>query len=479
MIGEFAGFSAIRTAVLNRGGRMLAPIWRRSGKGAAGTASMAARMTAFPLSLRVRDGGLGVVLHARPIAVVLTFATVLALFLLSGTTLMALGVPYGGESGNALLKIHPATYLSLLAALAWLLADGGPGRFLGRIWKESPGLVAFLAAIVLLLFQVVAVQKTPISQVADNFVLTAALFLSLDRLCRREADALALLVHAIIFANSLIGYAEIAGGFHLVPVYVNGELADYDWRAVALFGHPLINAAMTALYIIILALGHGPFTPLTRRLLVAFHLGAMVCFGGRTATVLVLAALAAIGGAAVVGFLAGRRFSLSGAAVTVALATLVLLAGILAFDHGLFDLFLSRFEDDSGSAETRVLMLSVFRDLALPDILLAPDQRIVHATQLKLNLDIAIESSLVGFVAYFGGIVTFFFFIGLGCYFSEFYRRFGPQMLLATGTYVFISISATSFSTKSTELGMLTAIFMLCFRSPERRPSEEADAHRC
>jgi hypothetical protein len=273
-------------------------------------------------------------------------------------------------------------------------------------------------------------------------------------------------MQAYFFINSLIGYAEVIGHFHFVPLYEKGQLAFYDWRGRALLGHPLANALHTAIYIMVLALGYGPMRPTFRHLLIGFHLGAMVCFGGRTAMVLALVALLGIGLVHFVGLLAGRRFPLSSAAVGIAAATLLIVGLFVAIDLGLFDRFLMRFADDSGSAHTRLAMLSVFRDLPLSQVLLAPDQSVIHYTQLRLDLAIAIESAVIGLIAYYGGIVAGFMLLGLGAHFSELVRRFGPPALLPLLSYAVLAASATSFSTKSIEISIVTLTIFVQFHMP-------------
>ncbi|WP_237155596.1 VpsF family polysaccharide biosynthesis protein [Oryzibacter oryziterrae] len=430
-----------------------------------------------PLGLRLRAQGVGVILHCRPAAVALTYLTLAALLLLSSLTLDAIGVPYSSPDGSALLKIHPASYLSVLSLLFWILADGGPARFFHRSWRESPGCLVFVLVIGVVLFQALVVQKSPLSAVIDNFLLAVALFAGLQRLKPEEFRMLGFVLQLFFFLNSLIGYAEVAGHFHFVPMYENGQLATYDWRGRALLGHPLVNAMMTGLYIITLAMQGGPARPSLRLFLIAFHFGAMVCFGGRTSTVLTGLVLALVGGRYFAALLMGRRFSLEAgiAAVVVLTASAIILP--YALDAGFFDKFLGRFVDDSGSANTRLAMLSVFRELPLSEVLIAPNREIIHDTQLKLGLAIAIESAVIGSIATYGGLVAGLLFLGVGAYLYEFVRRFGRRALPPLAAYAVIAASATSFATKSTEIGLLTLLLFIQFEtSPTRVPPPERQA---
>lgn len=426
---------------------------------------------AFLLPVSYRSTGAGVVIDVRPFAVGLTFLSVLALFLLSGQMLNLIGIPYDAVGGSPLVKIHPASYLSVLAAVSWVIVDGGLGPFIGRTWRENPGVIILFLAIVLLTFQVLFVQKLPISQVTDNFIMTACLFAGLVRLGPREIRLLALAVQAILVVNSFLGYAEVLGGFRLTPLYVNGEVLAWDWRATALLGHPLMNAMATSVCLVSLALGAGPFRQTPRLMLVLFHFGSLFFFGGRTAIVLSAAALVSIGCFSLARLLLGCRFSLMAAAWLTLAITFLLIGAFLAVDGGAIDRIIDRFMDDGGSAMARVAMLSIFRDMSWPEIIFGPDVAAVKAMMPKVGTPLAIESAYVGFVAYYGGFVTVFFLMGLAAFFAEFVRRFGPSVLVPLGIYFVMSTAISSFSTKSLELALLTTLIITAFTS--RRQSFE------
>ncbi|MCM5558027.1 VpsF family polysaccharide biosynthesis protein [Pleomorphomonas sp. JP5] len=431
-------------------------------------------LRAFQLPVSYRAGSAGFAIDVRPFAVGLTVLSVLALFLLSGPMLNLLGVPYDAAGGSPLLKIHPASYLSVLALVAWIVVDGGLGPFLGRSWRDSPGLVVLFLAIGLLAFQVIGVQKTPISQVTDNFVMTACLFASLVRLDPREMRFVALLVQGILVLNSSLGYAEGLSGFRLTPLYVNGELLTWEWRATALLGHPLMNAMVTTVCLVSLALGVGPFRTVPRLLLVVFHFGALFFFGGRTAIVLSAAALFAIAAFSGARLLLGRRFPLPVAAAAIFAATLLVIGAVLVVDGGMVDRLIGRFINDDGSAMARVAMLSIFRDMSWSEVIFAPDVVSVKAMLPRIGTPIAIESAYIGFIAYYGGFVTLFFLMGLAAFFAELVRRFGATVLLPLGIYFLISTAVSSFSTKSIELGLLTTLVITAFASRLRPPERSS-----
>lgn len=398
-----------------------------------------------------------------------TALAVLVLFLVSAKVLQWLGLPYSTSGGSALSKFHPATFLAL-AALLLSAAAAGPGRFVARSVVDRPGLVAFAFAILLLLFQAVIVQKLPVSAIVDTFMLPFALFLAICALSDRAGSRLALLLHIVFFANSAIGYLEYTTGFRLTPYYMGSEVITYDWRATALFGHPLSNALITGAYLLVLAGGGGKrFDVRLTAFLLVFHLGALAAFGGRAATIVVLVLLALRGAVASLGILAGRRMSRRAVITVAVVATLVATFGTLAVLGGFLDSFLDRFQDDHGSANTRVAMFHVFDGTSWHDMIFAPDLDHIAANQRRLDLAIAIESFIVAFFAYYGAVTMVLFFAGLFAFCTEIIRVTGAPAVLPLAYFFIVSSTSTGIANKTIDLGMLTAMLLL-FLTPRFLP---------
>jgi hypothetical protein len=395
------------------------------------------------------------------LAAAMTTLAVLVLFLVSSKVLQWIGLPYSVSGGSALAKFHPATFLSL-AALALTAASVGPGRLLASAAIGRPGLVAFAFAILLLFFQAVVVQKLPLSAIADTFVMPLALFLSIISLSDRAGGRLATWLHVIFFANSAIGYFEYVTGLRLTPYYQGAEIITYDWRATALFGHPLSNALMTGVYLLVLS-GRGGrrFDIGLRAFLIVFNLGAMAAFGGRAATVVALGLLGARAAFAGLSVLAGQRFSRRAVLVVTVAVTLVGTLGTLAILGGFLDSFLDRFQNDYGSADTRVAMFHVFDGTNWHDYLFAPDLKHIAANQQRLDLAIAIESFIVAFFAYYGAVTTILFFSGLFAFSAEIVRAVGVSALLPLGYYFTVSSTSTGIANKTIDLAMITAMLLL------------------
>ncbi|MCX5495974.1 VpsF family polysaccharide biosynthesis protein [Kaistia dalseonensis] len=398
---------------------------------------------------------------AATLATALTLAAVALVYLISAKVLQWAGLPYASSGGSALAKFHPATFVALAALALWAVAIG-PSRLLARIALERPGLIVFAFAIALLTYQASAVQNLPLSAIADTFVLPLALFISIAALPLPIAERLMLALHALFLLNSTIGYFEYFTGLRLTPFYDDGKILTYEWRATALLGHPLSNAMLTGIYLLILTGPGGRRFPLPLRgFLLVYNLGAMTAFGGRAATVSLLAILALKAGLVGLGILAGRRFSMRSMVGVLVAVMLVGLLGMFMVQSGFFDSFIGRFQDDSGSAATRVAMFHVFDGTSWHDFIFAPDLDHIGANQHRLGLAIAIESFVVAFFAYYGVITTVLFFAGLIAFVAEILRLVGPAGLLPLGYYFAVSSTSTGIANKTIDFALVTAMVLI------------------
>lgn len=402
----------------------------------------------------------------------ITFAAVVAVMLISSMTLIAAGVPYASTGGSVLTKIHPATWIATVAVLAWVIAGGGGGRLLARVAIERPGVIAFGLATGVLFFQGTVVQKMPLSQPIDTFVLPILLFLALghvDGATRRRMEWFA---HGVLIVNALLGCFEYASGWRLTPMYdIDGSIIA-DWRSTALLGHPLVNAFASGCWLVILATGAAPrLHALPRLLLMGLAAVSLVAFGGRVAMVLAYAmvvVLALLGG---LRLAAGGRFRLRDAVIAIALLTAFAVFAVVVIDAGGADRLVDRFTNDSGSAGTRVSMLRIFGDLTPEQFLLGPDPAQIAQAQRDYGIKIGIESSEVAFVAFYGLAVTVVFLAALGAYLAELVRATSWSTLWPTLFFVIVMSASTGLSSKSTILGTFTVMMLVMMpRTPPAQP---------
>nr|WP_281409420.1 VpsF family polysaccharide biosynthesis protein [Oharaeibacter diazotrophicus] len=409
------------------------------------------------------------------LARLLTFGALVAMFTMSPALLLAMGLPYGSPGGPQLAKIHPASFLALGAVVCFLMARR-PVPTIARLWHDHPGLMVYVVAIAVLMFQAVVVQHKPVTPLIDTFLTSALTFVALTSTTERDRRLMMVAVHVFFTVNSGIAYLEQVTSFRLLPTYLGNELVTFEWRSTALLGHPLVNAAQTGLYLVLLS---GPagrvFDPRLRILLVLFQLGAMTCFGGRTATILSIGVLLLrLGSGALVG-LGGARTARTTASAAAAIATVAVLAGVVLVEHGALDRFLGRFQNDAGSAATRVAMLHVFDRITPEAFVLAPDPADIAAAQRRLDITTAIESFVVAFPAYYGLLVSGLFFVGLALFLAEIVRLVGRPAVIPLAFLMAVNAGANGISTKTLDLSLAFASVYLTTLPLRRREGGAAD----
>lgn len=399
---------------------------------------------------------------AHTLARLFTHLGVIVMFSVSAMLLLRLGVPYGSPGGSQLMKIHPGTYLIVFAGMLFLVSRGFV-PVVAALWRDRPGILVYAIAIGILMFQCVAIQHRPLSALIDTFLSSLMMVLALTSIGARDKRFIALFIHGFFLVNSFFGYVEQVTSFRVTPPIIDGKVATFEWRSTALLGHPLTNAAQTGLYLVLLS---GPagriFDTRIRMLLVLFHLGAMSCFGGRTSTVLVIAVLALRSLTSGLTLMGGSRIRRTTAVAFAAVATAAMLSAVVLADLGAFDKFLGRFQEDSGSARTRVAMLHVFDRLTPEAVVLAPPPEEIAAAQRRLDITTAIESFVVAFPAYYGSLVTVLFFAGLACFLGEVIRLVGRAALLPIGFWLAVNAGANGISTKTLDLTLaVTSVTVL------------------
>lgn len=399
-------------------------------------------------------------------ATVLTGFSIALIFAASPMVLARAGLNYETAGGSVLHKVHPGTWVALLA-LGLLALHRGVSRLVGEVLARGPGL-AFFTATWLLLFAyiVLARRQLPFTPIIDTFLLPVVLFPLIAALGARAGSRIALMLHALFAANALAGLVEFTTGWRLNPYIVAGSTLEGDWRSTAVFGHPLANATLAGTYVLALAVGGARDLPaLARPALIGVQLAAMVAFGGRAAAVVLLVLLAGLLLAALVRLLAGGRLRITHAAAAMLMLPVVGLVSLALIELGFFDRFADRFVSDQGSAEARIVMFRLFERLGWEDILLGPDPGLIATRQWNEGLDFGIESFWVGFVLLYGLLVSGIFFVGLAALCREILRATRPGAALALIYFFVVASTSLSLSAKSPLLGMTVAVLLVLLRN--------------
>jgi hypothetical protein len=378
--------------------------------------------------------------------------------------LWKLGINYNGVTGAIASKIHPATYLAVLTVGLLLVARRNPASFLVALVTRHAGALMFLLATLALAGYIVLDGRKGIATIFDTYLLAVLIVLIAAELESRDFARAEKLIHALLAANALLGLAEYAIDQRIIPFRFDGVPLEWDKRSNGLLGHPLENAQVTGVYIMVLLAGGGrSMPPALRPAAVLLQLAALVPFGGRTALLLTLAMLSLWLIPRIVHVLRGGRMSLPAfAAIAVAAPMLIMGIGLIAVS-GFFDVILHRFANDHGSAKARLEMFEIFGQLSWREIFVGANNDYVESLRRSFGLEQGIENPVVRLLLYQGVIFTTLLVAGFVLFMREIVRRLAPGYAMALVFFVIIINSYESISNKTVALTQFIVLLLVMF----------------
>ena len=413
-------------------------------------------------------GRAGAARETRPLARTLIgglfFTIALLLFAMSSGVLWNLGVNYNGVTGAVASKIHPATYLAFATLGLVILARRNPASFFVALVTRHPGTLAFLLATLLLGSAIVLDGRKGIATVFDTYLLAIIVALIAAELESRDFTRVEKLIHVLLAANALLGLAEYALNTKVFPFRFDGVALEWDNRSNGLLGHPLENAQMTGLYVMVLLAGGGTGMPKSLRpAAILLQLAALVPFGGRTALLLTLAMTALWLVPRILHVLRGARLPLPAFAAIAVLAPLLALGVGLIAVGGFFDVITDRFADDGGSARTRVEMFEIFNQLSAREIFIGASSDVIDSLRTSRGLEQGIENPVVRLLLYQGVVFTTFLIAGFTLFLIEIARRLRPGCAMAMIFFLVIVNSYESISNKTLGLAQFVVLLLVMF----------------
>lgn len=357
----------------------------------------------------------------------LLWGAVGARLLVSSYLLLELGIRYQVPGGGFLVKLHPGTYLLLLAFLALLAGErANPLGVVMGMLRARPGIALYAAATLAFLgYSGLRYGPSGAAFIIDTLLTPALAVMILDRLGQAAARRLLALLVAFIVVNSLVALGEAVTHRRLLPLVSEGVPLYIDpFRASALIGHPLQNSIHTATNMfIVLAAG---WRAGVRWALVTLMMLALLTFGSRAALFTTVIALALYAAMTAAELAARRRLSylgITGGLALIGLALPVFAVVVVEYELGERILRHLRWDD---SAEVRLASLSAF-DLITPEQLLFGISPQSIATLLhRLNIDpnfeaienpwvlLILQMGLVMFVPFVMALLGFVWSIGRG-----------------------------------------------------------------
>jgi hypothetical protein len=345
-------------------------------------------------------------------------AAIAAFVLLSAPTLAALGVPYDVPYGSFPAKIHPGTYVLLIALLGATVALDAPGLRLLQRCREQPLLAGYLLCMVLCFAWAVGRHgPSGLAFYIDTLIVpgVACLLLAGQRPAMRQG--ILSMIMLLVGLNAALAVVEYFFKFHLVPGIMgtlDGE-SDGFFRSAALLGHPLTNASVTVTALPFVL--YLPWHALWRWALGLLMVLALLSFGGRTSLALGLLVYGPVALWALGREVARGRWTylqLTGGGVGLLLMLAALVGVVLA--TGLGDRIFSNLAWDNSANGRLVAWQTLAHFSGLDWWLGIPIDRIDHLAE-RVGLDLRYEAienfwiyqllllGMVGFVPFVAGLL--------------------------------------------------------------------------
>ena len=400
----------------------------------------------------------------------LMLVAVIATFMLSAAILTNWKVHYLTAGGNFYEKLHPTTYLTFAAFGLLLMRNGDPIGGIDQMFSDAKLIIVYLACWLVLLVQMFVLER-PFTVIIDTFLLPAVLCIVIWQLTPSQRRPLVWAVHFAILLNVCAGYYEYFSGQRIIPLTLGDVLVIGEWRSSAFLGHPLTASGLVAAYILALVLRPALFPLAMFRIpLVAFCLGSLMAFGGRTALVTVLLVMGLLAGKEMLLILRGKKVSLPVVMSAICLLFIAAAGIFAAFDLGIFDKMLLRFSSDKGSALARIATFNLLSHFDWHELLLGPSPTRVNALQAQLGLNYGIENFWISCIVQFGIVHTALLTIGVIGLFVEILKRANSATWAIVLLILAIAASSVSFSSKNIQLAQFIIIITVLLPRDEPRP---------
>jgi hypothetical protein len=377
-------------------------------------------------------------------------------------------VDYTSEGGSFLVKLHVGTYAVLLLLLVVLFSR--PIRLWGTEISKFRALVRFSAILIGLTTYLFASGRGGSSGFLLDTDLTGAaaglIVLALGRDARRVLGELVLWV---LVASALIGIVEAALEVRFLPY----EAVEEVFRPIGLTSHPLALGALCATAIGFVTLTRWPVW-LRAVVVVVLLLG---CAASSARLALLIAGFEILALLLLVPWSRLTPKAERRAKLAALIATIVLGTGLIAvlFAAGLLNRFRDSLFDESFMA--RITIYQIFNYVDWRQILFGMSvNELTALVNEKLGIKF-IESTPVFLILVFGAFAAAIFAISLALMLRRLLVGTARPALIATITYLLISLSNNALSTKTPELLILT-VLLLAFVRPTPDESLANDPRR-
>lgn len=406
-----------------------------------------------------------------PTSLLLVLA-VLSFIYISPSTLILGGWRYAG-GGTEFEKVHPGTYILILAFPVCFLLDQQFSRKIVSQVKGDWGVLAFFVASLATSAYAVLdkhCSATPFLETFGATILVLLAFVGISdggiTLFRRGVDL-------FMIVNIPIIVAEYFAHRNFIPVYeyvVGSNAAQYYselGRPAALFGHPLLAAGFLCIYSLAILLEQfaTPRFNVWRLLLAMISFLAAALTGGRTAmstTIIILLMLPAFSIGKMI-FLGSTKSAEVRSLSIMAFAALLTVP--IAAQLGLFDLLLGRVQNDNGSSLARYYAIRILMDAPIAQIWTGAGADSLLVQQQTYGL-IAIEISWINFILVCGLVFTIPLFLAYLAFLFYSLPRYSRSAYAISIYFLILHASSIGLWAKSTSFAASIAIALAYLGRP-------------
>lgn len=402
----------------------------------------------------------------------LLVAGVLLRMLVSAPALHWVGVPYDLPWGPFPTKIHPGSYVLVLAWLCGLAAHGNPLATLLEQARAHRLVMGYLVSMLAVTVWAVLRHGTSGQAFFVDTMWTPgiAVLAMLLQHRGRQRQLLTILMLALL-ANAALAVGEAGLRKRMIPLLAGREdvIEEYWFRASALMGHPLANSLVTVSLMPVVAV--MPWA--LRWRLAAFGLLTLglLSFGSRSnlAAVALYAMLAAI--PLTLHLLRGRfgYLQISGGLVGLALAAAALAAVVMT--TGLGERIFRNLTWDN-SASVRLLAFDVLDHVYGADLWFGLPVERIEGIAGRVGIDLryeAIENFWINLLVLLGIVGFSIFLFGLACLVLQLWRGARAPLKVALVMYFIVASGANTLAAKTVSLTLLAVALQAAAALPGAR----------
>ena len=391
--------------------------------------------------------------YSRSVFVLLALAVVLSLTL--GKPLLAsLGLPYSTPGGAFISKLHPSTYVTMLALFVAVFRRGSPlSFFVQRLIDRRP--VMLYLVIVGLISAVLFLRSgaAGLAYIVDTLMVPALLALLLTEVSPANRARLFGLVVLLVLADGLIAIGESATRTLIIEPLID---LGREFRATALLGHPL-NSSLISAPVILFATGFGRLSA-GRLAAVLVLAAALMAFGGRAAAALAVVFLAVMLGTVVIRQLVRGRMPLQS---LIAIPLILLIVPLAVSALWLTTDIAERLQNRlffGPSAQARINLFNVFHFVTAKELWFGVSSRsVADLTEFIPNSN-TIENFWVFMIVQMGIAMFVPYVAGMLAFLTHLYRRTTSTGRFAIALFMLVASTNNSLTSKTPALAVLVVL---------------------